>query len=473
MKKIFLTLTLVLALFNLMLASDGPQVWTLSTATTSGVFNNAIVINPTTPAIMYAGTAGAGVYKTTDGGTTWVQSNVGLTNLNVQTLGISPSSPSTIYAGGTTGIFKSTDSGANWALFSTGITQTPPQIQGIAVSPTDPNTVVICVWDGVATLDASIGVFKTTNGGTLWAASNTGIGANKNVLSLMVNPLKPNTLYAGTSFYNPGGTATGPCYVYKSYDFGNNWVNSSNGFGTATTDQDPIRQLAYSTIDTVTILAGRFWNTSNGGPWVTTDAGATWVQKNGGIVPAAFPGSLIRSCAIRPGTSNEFVFGGDATTQAPGGVWRTTNGGTNWLDFNGAPLLSTYVIRSLKYGPTNNTLYAGVAGTIGFGVYEYTFFPLGVSGQENGTPREFALKQNYPNPFNPTTTLEYSIPTQSLVSIKVFDMLGREVQTLVNETKNAGSYVVNFNASSLPSGAYFCKIVAGNFSDTKKMILVK
>jgi hypothetical protein len=106
-------------------------------------------------------------------------------------------------------------------------------------------------------------------------------------------------------------------------------------------------------------------------------------------------------------------------------------------------------------------------------VYEYTFNPLGVSGQENGSPREFALKQNYPNPFNPTTVIEYSIPSQSLVSIKVFDMLGREVQTLVNETKNAGSYVVNFNASSLPSGAYFCKIVAGNFTDTKKMILVK
>jgi hypothetical protein len=98
-------------------------------------------------------------------------------------------------------------------------------------------------------------------------------------------------------------------------------------------------------------------------------------------------------------------------------------------------------------------------------------------GVENGgnllTPVEYNLAQNYPNPFNPTTTIRYSIPKQSLVSLKVYDILGREIVTLINEEKPAGKYEVKFNAAGLSSGIYFYTINAGSFVETKKMILMK
>ncbi|HET53918.1 MAG TPA: T9SS type A sorting domain-containing protein [Ignavibacteria bacterium] len=86
---------------------------------------------------------------------------------------------------------------------------------------------------------------------------------------------------------------------------------------------------------------------------------------------------------------------------------------------------------------------------------------------------EFALNQNYPNPFNPVTTINYSIPNQSFVSLKVYDTLGKEVAVLVNEEKISGNYKVEFNAETLPSGIYLYTITAGEYSDTKKLLLIK
>jgi len=86
---------------------------------------------------------------------------------------------------------------------------------------------------------------------------------------------------------------------------------------------------------------------------------------------------------------------------------------------------------------------------------------------------EFRLLQNYPNPFNPATTIEYSIPENSIVTLKVYDILGKEVASIFNEYQNQGSYIVNWNASSLSSGVYIYKLTAGNYSDTKKMVLSK
>ena len=91
----------------------------------------------------------------------------------------------------------------------------------------------------------------------------------------------------------------------------------------------------------------------------------------------------------------------------------------------------------------------------------------------NSTPYTFSLSQNYPNPFNPVTMISYSIPQKGLVTVKVFDVTGRLVRTLVNETMEAGNNSVMFDASSLSSGVYFYNIESGSFTDTKKMILVK
>ncbi len=85
----------------------------------------------------------------------------------------------------------------------------------------------------------------------------------------------------------------------------------------------------------------------------------------------------------------------------------------------------------------------------------------------------FVQHQNYPNPFNPTTVISYSVPTSCQVRLTVLDILGREIVTLVDEQKFAGTYEVQFNASNLPSGIYFYRLTVGTFSNTKKMALVK
>jgi hypothetical protein len=87
--------------------------------------------------------------------------------------------------------------------------------------------------------------------------------------------------------------------------------------------------------------------------------------------------------------------------------------------------------------------------------------------------RDYKLHQNYPNPFNPATNISYNIPSQSFVSIKVYDLLGNEIATLVNEEKSAGNFQVEFNATGLSSGIYFYKFQSGPFVEFKKMVLIK
>ncbi|MCX6149796.1 MAG: T9SS type A sorting domain-containing protein [Ignavibacteriales bacterium] len=104
------------------------------------------------------------------------------------------------------------------------------------------------------------------------------------------------------------------------------------------------------------------------------------------------------------------------------------------------------------------------------------FYYLGILddvAKSNFLPKEFKLYQNFPNPFNPTTTIKYSIPERSRVELKIFDVLGKEVATLVNEEKSIGNYEVHFDGSNLSSGVYIYRLKAGNFFNTKKIVLIK
>ena len=88
-------------------------------------------------------------------------------------------------------------------------------------------------------------------------------------------------------------------------------------------------------------------------------------------------------------------------------------------------------------------------------------------------PKKFELSQNYPNPFNPSTVINFQVPAAGKVTLKVFNILGKEVATLLNKEMNAGSHSVKFNASNLTSGLYFYTLTSGNYTSTKKMVLIK
>lgn len=125
----------------------------------------------------------------------------------------------------------------------------------------------------------------------------------------------------------------------------------------------------------------------------------------------------------------------------------------------------------LSYGvDQNNELYTCCSNGI---IYKFTGAIIGINGNGNSVPEGYALEQNYPNPFNPTTSIKFTIPQNSLVNIKVFDVTGKEAVTLLNETKTAGNYSVEWNAVNFPSGVYFYKMTVNGGSIEKKMVLVK
>ncbi|MEJ2617245.1 MAG: T9SS type A sorting domain-containing protein [Ignavibacteriaceae bacterium] len=112
-------------------------------------------------------------------------------------------------------------------------------------------------------------------------------------------------------------------------------------------------------------------------------------------------------------------------------------------------------------------------GPTGLYVLSFDSTIVNIEDGDNKLLDDYNLSQNYPNPFNPKTTIKYFLPNSSFVTLKVYDILGKEITTLVNERKSAGNYSVNFNASNLPSGVYFYRMQAGNFVSTKKFVLLK
>jgi hypothetical protein len=131
-----------------------------------------------------------------------------------------------------------------------------------------------------------------------------------------------------------------------------------------------------------------------------------------------------------------------------------------WFDEHGITILS----------------YTNPSDSVNFttaSIVEAELTPASAEQINNVVPQNFQLEQNYPNPFNPSTTIRYSIPEASFATVKVYDMLGNEVVTLVNEEQHAGEYEVEFDASHLSSGIYFYKLQTAYYVETKKMILMK
>ncbi len=237
-------------------------------------------------------------------------------------------------------------------------------------------------------------------------------------------------------------------------------------------DINPIRHISISTADTSIAILSMFQNTAtaNAGVYLTTNGGTSWVQRSTGF-PTVL-GTLVRGCLIRPGSNTEFYAGVIAPT---GGIYRTTNAGLSWTSFNGGPVTATSIIRSIAFRTSgDSTLYIANAGTATSdqGVFEYSWIPVGIHDPGN-IPLEYSLQQNYPNPFNPTTIISFQLAANGFTSLKVLDVLGREVAILVNEKLNAGTHVVNFDGSKLSSGVYYYKLSTGSFTETRKMVLIK
>lgn len=288
------------------------------------------VVAPDDPAIMYAGTWGAGIYKSTNGGQTWTLMDNGLGNLYINYLAIDPVTPSTIYAGTQKGgVYKSTDGGANWIAKGSGL-NTEAIVYTIAINPSNPSILYAGTRSPGSEPPWGGGVFKSTNGGETWQAVNSGLGEDW-VYSLAIDPTSPSTLYAAT--HSVG--------VYKSVNSGSSWSAVNNGI----TDLNA-RALVINPNFTHTVYVGT-WH--GGGVFKTTDDGANWSQVDSGLNSAK-----IFALILDPASPQTLY-----AASYHRGVYKTTNGGSAWTQ---AGLNTDFVYRIAKHSGLNAPLFAGTAG---------------------------------------------------------------------------------------------------------------
>jgi hypothetical protein len=192
----------------------------------------------------------------------------------------------------------------------------------------------------------------------------------------------------------------------------------------------------------------------------STDGGATWVPLANSILDSIAPTGV----RYVPGTSATYVIAGGMNSGMRG-LAITYDAGDHWrlLDSSGALFLG-FASDSVGWCSPhqhNNS------------VCKYVGPRLTSVEKEITSPASYVLEQNYPNPFNPSTTISYQLPMQSHVLLKIFDVLGREVATLVNEVKQLGMYSVQWDASGVASGVYLYRLSTTNFVQTRKLLLLR
>ncbi|HRF64482.1 MAG TPA: T9SS type A sorting domain-containing protein [Ignavibacteria bacterium] len=201
-------------------------------------------------------------------------------------------------------------------------------------------------------------------------------------------------------------------------------------------------------------------------------------------VPSGFE-SFSTQAWLGTGSYNNTIFGTASSVQLtdPFAVYPDAGDGTvdKWMPVGGSPALSGADFSNPNLAGFDNVTFRGAFGTTnwtsGWAVFNPRGYTIGIQQISSNVPNDFTLSQNYPNPFNPVTNIKFELPQSGFVTLKVFNMLGEEVSTLVNQDMNVGTYKYDFDASSLATGAYFYKMTVtnsnGSFTDVKKMMLIK
>ncbi len=432
-----------------------------------------------------------GIYRSTDNGNTWVASHAGL-EPKLRANAFHQSGSSYFIATDFYGVYRSTDNGATWTAVNSGLTTTNGRPRSVFDITSVGSTLIA---------SADNGVYRSTNNGTSWSRVTAGLPSISSDFKFRPLVTIGNVVlgYAPTSG------------IYRSTDEGQTWTRANTGFPNDFTVKD-FAASGSRLFAAVSISTGENRDRS---VWTSTDNGQTWA-------PTAFNQSGFQARTIAASGNTVWVGG----IGVPRGLFRSTDNGTTWAPLNlsgstdpiptdnvnslavsgttllalGGGLPTLFVstnagntwIRTMSGLPVSEaSTLLGNAGKVAFmgtsaylayqrddllnggGVWRRETAQLSTPTHANKKPTDFQLEQNYPNPFNPSTTITYQLPTASNVSLKIFDVLGREVATLVNERQNAGQYQVRFDATRLASGMYFYRLQAGGYIETKKMMLVK
>ena len=376
-------------------------------------FNNTEAVNVNVMYNMngrvFAGMRGQGISYTDNSGSNWTNISGGLGSSVILSIG---SCDSFLFIGTYAGNYRSTNSGMNWLTSNLGLSEGSTAF----------------ISEGSTLMSGGYAPYKSTDHGLFWFPSASGFYSGGGKIKAFAKILN----YTFVVNYNT---------LHMSPNFGEFWVQLANPW-------------FYSEVNAMISSEDYLYvGHRDSGVYRSYYNGANWLKLNNGL-------SSLRIQALHANANKVFV-------GTPAGVFASTNRGINWIAINDG--LGNLNVTSFA----SNNIYL-FAGTDGSGVWRILLSDILTNIVHNEIPAgEFRLNQNYPNPFNPSTTLTYEIPVETFVRVKVFDVSGKEVMTLVNELKKAGKHEVNLQGDDLPSGVYFYKIEAGSFHRAKAMILIR
>ncbi len=370
------------------------------------------------------------VIKSFNSGNTWQNGNLNGIPPNVDLNHIYCISADTILSSGNvqsnTFLFKTIDGGSSW---ETVLQQLNGKFNSLHFI--DQNTGIL-VGDPVG---GRWSIWKTINGGNNWDSTGLVLAQSNNEIGF-ANSLwaTGNKIWFGTDNYR----------IYRTGNLAGNWLSFSTGNEkkSASLWFDFDYNIGFSGYENMI---------------KTINSGNTWFIE------------------IIPGTGNINGVTGSAHSRLNWAVrndkiYVNPHNENIWLYDYTAPA-GNYTFISIE----RNGYFSGAvfAARDNGGISRTYFLTIGINTISTSIPNEYKLEQNYPNPFNPKTIIKFQIPNLSDLKLIIFDILGKEVAALVNEQLKPGTYEVDFDARSLPSGVYFYKLIAGVYSETRKMILVK
>lgn len=398
---------------------------------TSGVTTTLYSVSPVDNNVVWACGAGGKVLRTVNGGTNWsltATPNAALALYNIWGV---DANTAIVTGSSTTGyVYKTTNAGANWTLV---FSQTGGFIDAIASLNTNNSNMLFMYGDPV--------------GGrwSLWQSSD--VGSTWDSTGWYVPQAGSEAGYNNSVFVHTGDISdvriwfgTSNTRVYKMSNSGI-WSQPTPG---------QANSLAIAFVDTVLGFVG-----GSTGLLHTSNGGNIWSDLPG------IPGT---------GSVNGIVFGnmvGELFISRGTTIYQTTSFGVNWITSNTAT--GTYTHMLMARAQDNHNIWA-VRNNGGISKYTY---PIGIKPISGEVPESYALYQNYPNPFNPVTKIRFDLPKSAFTELKIYDNLGREISAIISGRLTTGKYEVSWDASNQPSGVYYYKLTSGDFSVTKKMILLK
>jgi photosystem II stability/assembly factor-like uncharacterized protein len=439
-------------------STDNGSAWTEITSGLQGLQINRFSL---IGSVLYAATVSHGVFTSFDHGATWNPNTIGVTKLT-ETVGFTSLGKRSYAATYGDGILMSVDGGHLWGsidkspaycrslvsledhvllgandglFLSTDSGMTWKSVYDGPFNSGDPSGRALGVIGGNFFASMNHGLYKSENGGYGWSRLSLS-------LSSVYNPHVNWIAGRGHTLLASNGET-----LVRSTDDGSSWNTIENIVPSNYSMY--LEGLAFN--NTFAFLAASYF-----GMYRSSDDGVNWAGINSGFTNLL--ADLRLQCIALRGTD---IFVGTNS-----GIYHSSNNGDIWELINTG--LSNINIYSLFID--ENTIYAGSASGIFYRpLAEVTSIPK----DKSYSPQQFALSQNYPNPFNPSTTISFSIPSRSLVTLKIFDVMGREVSTVVSETMSAGNYSKVWNGSGIPSGVYFYRLQAGAFLQTRKLVMMR